>query len=43
MKKQGDTEVGQVLIKWSRMGEDLATWKDNESLLQQFPAAPACP
>jgi hypothetical protein len=41
MEKGGDVEVAQVLIKWSQMGADLATWEDKVALMQQFPAAPA--
>jgi hypothetical protein len=41
MKKQGDAESTQVLVKWSKMGKDLATWEDKASLQQQFSAAPA--
>jgi hypothetical protein len=41
MRKQGDAEVAQVLVKWSNMSSKLATWKDKEALMQQFPAAPA--
>jgi hypothetical protein len=41
MRRRGDTEVPQLLIKWSHLGEELATWKDNEAMQQQFPTAPA--
>jgi hypothetical protein len=30
--KKGDTEVAQVLIKWSNMSQELATWEDREYL-----------
>jgi hypothetical protein len=33
--------VPQLLIKWSGLDEDLATWEDEEAIRQQFPAAPA--
>jgi hypothetical protein len=41
MKKVDDVEVAQVLIKWSQMSAELATWKDKVILMQQFLAAPA--
>jgi hypothetical protein len=34
MVKREDTEVTQVLIKWSKMRKDLATWEDKEGLHQ---------
>jgi hypothetical protein len=37
VKKNGTAEVTQVLIKWSHMSEELATWEDKVSLMQQFP------
>jgi hypothetical protein len=40
MKKVGDIEVAQVLIKWSQMSAELATWEDKVTLIQQFLAAP---
>jgi len=33
--------VAQVLVKWSNMDVDLATWEDAEALHQKFPLAPA--
>jgi hypothetical protein len=30
-----------VLVKWSHMSQELATWEDKEALRQRFPAAPA--
>jgi hypothetical protein len=33
--------VPQLLIKWSGLGHDLATWEDEEALKQRFPFAPA--
>jgi hypothetical protein len=41
MVRRGDTEVQQVLIKWSNMAPELSTWEDKEALKQQFPYAPA--
>jgi hypothetical protein len=38
--KRADTEVAQVLIKWSGMSRALAALEDKETLLQQFPVAP---
>jgi hypothetical protein len=38
VKKSGAAEVTQVLIKWSHMSQDLATWEDKVSLMQQFPS-----
>ncbi|XP_066354762.1 uncharacterized protein [Miscanthus floridulus] len=32
--------VDQLLIKWSGMGADLATWEDAEAIQQRFPFAP---
>jgi hypothetical protein len=37
----GDSEVSQLLVKWSQMALDLATWEDEEAIRQQFPQAPA--
>lgn len=36
-----DGSVPQLLIKWSGLGADLATWEDAEAIQQQFPFAPA--
>jgi hypothetical protein len=33
--------VAQLLIKWSGLGADLATWEDAEAVQQRFPFAPA--
>jgi hypothetical protein len=41
MVHPGDAEVPQVLIKWSNMSPELATWEDQEALCQQFPHAAA--
>jgi hypothetical protein len=41
LMKKGDTEVAQLLIKWSNISRELATSEDKEDLAQQFPAAPA--
>jgi hypothetical protein len=40
INKRG-VEVQQVLVKWSHMSQELATWEDKEALRQRFPAAPA--
>jgi hypothetical protein len=37
---RGDTEVPQLLIKWSQMPVELATWEDKEYIHQQFLLAP---
>jgi hypothetical protein len=34
-----DKSVQQVLVQWSFMPEELATWEDVENLQQQFPDA----
>jgi hypothetical protein len=41
MVHRGDANVTQILVKWSNMSAELATWEDNEALMQQFPFAPA--
>lgn len=33
--------VPQVLIRWSHLPDDLATWEDEDALCQEFPRAPA--
>jgi hypothetical protein len=38
---RGDNQVSQVLIKWSELPNDLATWEDHEVLKQSFSTAPA--
>jgi hypothetical protein len=38
--RRGKEEVAQVLIKWSSMPPELATWEDTKALRQQFPLAP---
>jgi hypothetical protein len=37
-----DAHVAQVLVQWSQLPPDLASWEDYDSLKQLFPAAPAC-
>jgi hypothetical protein len=39
--RRGASTVSQVLVQWSGMSEELATWEDSEALRQHFPAAPA--
>jgi hypothetical protein len=39
----GDHQVVQVLIKWSELPEDLATWEDYEVLKQSFLSTAATP
>lgn len=41
LHQRGQAVVPQVLIKWSGLDEDLATWEDKEALHQRFPGAPA--
>lgn len=36
--KKGNTAITQVLIKWSQLPEDAATWEDWEVLATRFPA-----
>jgi hypothetical protein len=38
---RGHATVEQVLIKWSGMTKELATWEDLQALKQAFPLAPA--
>jgi hypothetical protein len=40
MLHRWDTEVVQLLDKWTNMDEALTIWEDKEALHQQFPAAP---
>jgi hypothetical protein len=39
--RKGGSSISQVLVEWSGMTEDLATWEDSEALRQHFPAADA--
>jgi transposase InsO family protein len=39
--RKGGSSISQVLVQWSGMTEDLATWEDSEALRQHFPAADA--
>jgi hypothetical protein len=41
LHKRRDGSVAQVLVKWSNLDADLATWEDMEALRQRFPFAPA--
>jgi hypothetical protein len=36
----GSTQVNQVLIRWSELPKELASWEDYESLKQKFPSTP---
>jgi hypothetical protein len=38
---KGNRLVQQVLVEWSGLPPDLATWEDQEALRQSFPLAPA--
>jgi len=37
----GIHSVPQLLVTWSGLDSDLATWEDEVSIKQRFPAAPA--
>jgi transposase InsO family protein len=39
--RKGGSNISQVLVQWSGMSEELATWEDTEALRQHFPAADA--
>jgi hypothetical protein len=41
MVDRGSSQVMQVLVQWSEMPEDLATWDDQDALKQLLPEAPA--
>lgn len=41
LHQRGSRSVPQLLIKWSGLPTDLATWEDAVFIKQQFPAAPA--
>jgi hypothetical protein len=41
LTKRGNASITQVLIKWSTLGEELATWEDYYVLRRRFPLAPA--
>lgn len=41
VRNHGVHTVAQVLVQWSGMPEDAATWEDLEAPQQQFPRAPA--
>ena len=38
---RGSSTVPQLLIKWSGVDFELATWEDADYIVQQFPGAPA--
>jgi hypothetical protein len=37
---RGNSQVAQVLVRWSELPDDLATWEDYKALKQVFPHAP---
>jgi hypothetical protein len=36
---RGHRDVKQLLIKWTNLDEELATWEDAEAITQRFPGA----
>jgi hypothetical protein len=41
LHQRGIHSVPQLLVKWLGLDSDLATWEDEVSIKQRFPAAPA--
>jgi hypothetical protein len=41
MVHRSASQVNQVLIKWSKLHDALASWEDYEALKQKFPSVPA--
>jgi len=41
LHQRGSHSVKQLLIKWSGLDDDLATWEDADAVMQRFPGAPA--
>lgn len=41
MTRKGNKVVTQVLVQWSGMGAEEASWEDMEELRSRFPRAPA--
>jgi hypothetical protein len=41
MHQRGHRSVQQLLIKWSDLDDELATWEDAKAIKERFPAAPA--
>jgi len=41
LHQRGTHSVKQLLIKWSGLDDDLATWEDADAIMQHFPGAPA--
>jgi hypothetical protein len=39
--RKGGANISQILVQWTGMTEELATWEDAEALQQHFPAADA--
>jgi hypothetical protein len=39
--RKGGANISQVLVQWTGMTEELATWEDAKALRQHFPAADA--
>lgn len=41
MITRGGELISQVMIQWSNVAEELATWEDTKALLARFSVAPA--
>ncbi|XP_066371055.1 uncharacterized protein [Miscanthus floridulus] len=41
LHQRGTHSVKQLLIKWSGLDDDLATWEATDAVMQRFPGAPA--
>ena len=41
LQQRGTHSVKQLLIKWSDLDDELATWEDADTIMQRFPGAPA--
>ena len=41
LQQRGTHSVKQLLIKWSDLDDELATWEDADAIMQRFPGAPA--
>jgi hypothetical protein len=39
--KKGNAIVVQVLVKWSSLPAEMATWEDFYEIKQRYPVAPA--
>jgi hypothetical protein len=40
LTKKGNSTIVQVLVKWSTLSRDLATWEDYYVLRARYPSAP---